>query len=86
MNARRRGDPPSFALKPNLGRLPVLESHDGGPGSKFFRSIGCCEDVSSVQEFSTLVVEIVGVILVRKEDGVDGGQLSEGESRLDGGF
>jgi len=86
MNARRGGDLPSFALEPNLGRLPVLESHDGGPGGEFFRSIGCCKDMASVQEFATLVVEIVGVILVRKEDSIDGGQLSHGEGRADGGF
>jgi hypothetical protein len=66
MGARRGGDLPLLALDRRLGRLPVLETDDGGPGGEVLCS-----------------VEIVRVVRVREEDGVNDGELGKGESGVD---
>jgi hypothetical protein len=83
MGARRGGDLPLLALDRRLGRLPVLETDDGGPGGEVLCSVWGGKDLASVKELATFVVEIVRVVLVREEDGVNDGELGKGESGVD---
>jgi hypothetical protein len=84
VNARRSGDLPSLPSEHDLGRLPVLETSDGRPRSEVLGSIGRGEDMSTVEELTAFVVEVIGMVFVREEDCVDGGELGEGESRVHG--
>jgi hypothetical protein len=84
VSARRGSDLELLPLERDLGRLPVLETSDGGPRSEILRSIGRGEDVATVEELAAFVVEVIGMVFVREKDGVDGGELGEGKGRVDG--
>lgn len=88
MRARDAGDAEARAAAGDdeVERLPRGEPDDAGAGGEVLGAITRGQDAPAVEELAAKGVEVVPVVFVGEEDGVDGGQLGEGQGGGGGVF
>ena len=69
--AGRGSDVEHFSCDANISLLPVAETKNTGPGGEVLCAIVGCYYVTAVEESASELIEVIGVVLVTQENGVD---------------
>jgi hypothetical protein len=64
-------DVEGFPGDANIPLLPIAESENTGSRCEVFCAIVGCYDVTAIEESTSKLVEVIGVVLVTQENGVD---------------